>query len=146
MIQIRQKLLGQKDISESDYYEYFYQAFYKPYSLQEQAAIYEENKILSEMYVTNCITTHTGANMDVCTYGKIGLALTKDKAIPASESTNLVTLAEKYNESYLFRIIGDVYLRQNNREESKKNYAKALSLSTNSKEQDILKIKISQIQ
>jgi len=54
-------------------------------------------------------------------------------------------LANTYYESYLFSIIGDLYRLQNNLTEAKKSYAQALSLSTDSAEQDIIKSKISQI-
>jgi tetratricopeptide (TPR) repeat protein len=150
MTQVRQKLLGQQDLpagqegmTESDYYDYFYQGFYKPYSINEKSQIYEENKLLAEMYVTNCATTFTGANSDICTYGEMGLDLYKDKN--ALSLGRLSALAGTYNESYLFSIIGDLYRLQNNLAEAKKSYAQALSLSTDSREQDILKSKISQI-
>jgi len=141
MTQTRQKLLGQEDIEESDYYDYFYQTFYKPYQFQEQAEIYEDNKLLAEMYLSNCNTTFSGANNDICSYGKIGLLLTKHEPIPLE----ILKLAEKYNEPYIFNIIGDLYVQSGQQEDAKKSYAKALSLSTDSREQDILQKKISQI-
>lgn len=145
MTATRQKLLGQSDMTESDYYDYFYQTFYEPYSVNERSAVYEENKLLADMYLTNCATTFTGTENDICNYGKIGLELIKNHAIPATESANLVRLANTYKESYLFSIIGDLYRLQNNLAEAKKSYAQALSLSTDSAEQNILKSKISQI-
>jgi len=71
--------------------------------------------------------------------------LTKNNTIAPTQSVDLIKLANTYNEPYLFSSIGDLYLQQNNLTEAKKNYAQALSLSTDSREQDILKSKISQI-
>ena len=50
----RQKLLGQNDINESDFYHYFYQALYKPYLEEEKAKIYEAKPLLTEMYLNKC--------------------------------------------------------------------------------------------
>jgi len=158
MVDIRQKLLGQQDLpagegmTGSDYYDYFYQAFYAPYSINVKSAIYEENKLLADMYLTNCTTTFTWTAADICTYGNIGRKLIdynpstwRPDGLSTFDLWLLTNLANTYNESYLFSIIGDLYRLQNNLTEAKKSYAQALSLSTDSAEQDIIKSKISQI-
>ncbi|MBU0626950.1 hypothetical protein KKH82_06105 [Patescibacteria group bacterium] len=77
-VSTRQKLLGQNDINESDFYHYFYQALYMPYLQNKKAEIYEANTLLTEMYINSCSTTLSGS--DVCTFGQIGQKIiTSDK-------------------------------------------------------------------
>jgi|GEM_PF-457076 len=83
MTDTRQKLLGQADMTGSDYYDYFYQAFYRPYSLGEKSTIYLQNPLLAEMYTSNCVATLTGTDTDICAYGKIGLDLAKNQLVPS---------------------------------------------------------------
>lgn len=151
MTQIQQKILWQADTTKSDYYDYFYQTFYKPYRTSGISTIDENNKLLAEMYLTNCTTKFTGDNSDICTYGKIGMDLTKH--ILSTDDINAIsTLANTYKEPYLFSIIGDLYRqdtnsdKQTNLEQAKNNYAKAISLSTDTQEQATIRSKLSQIE
>ncbi|HCB52123.1 TPA: hypothetical protein DEP21_06240 [Patescibacteria group bacterium] len=49
----RQKLLGQKDINQSDFYSYFYNTFYKAYFSQDKS-LYNENPQLAILFSQKC--------------------------------------------------------------------------------------------
>ncbi|HCY20348.1 TPA: hypothetical protein DIC40_00450 [Patescibacteria group bacterium] len=64
-----QKLLGQTDIKNSDFFHYFYNVFYKGYFSQNKT-LYETNEQLPILYIQEC-EKKLGIDDDVCIYGRI---------------------------------------------------------------------------
>lgn len=143
-VSLRQKLLWQTDISRSDYYTYFYNSFYLPYLNKQISNIYKENTALAQMFISNCTNTITGTDTDICTYGRIWLEIINNR-LSSNIIPVLTNLAEKYNNSYLYRILWDIYLANQNSTQAKQSYAKALSISLDQKETKYLEEKISQL-
>lgn len=135
-----QKLLGQDDIKNTDFFYYFYQVFYKGY-FSQNTSIYESNQQLAGLFIEEC-TKKLGVDNDVCIYGRIGNELIKNDISQVSE-VELITLSETYNQSYLYHILGDITKKQGKINDAKKWYAKALASSHDPKEKDFITQKLS---
>ncbi|MEI6425780.1 MAG: hypothetical protein WCO66_00335 [Candidatus Absconditabacteria bacterium] len=138
--QIRTILAKQNDISPSDFSLYFYTIFYKSYFSIDQATI-ETYKELSSIFLQNCEDRFTGS--DVCLYGKLGKA-TLENTIQANEA-EYIGLAERYKMSYIYHILGDYFTKNKQTKKAEQAYAKAIALTEDGKEKEIVKEKLNQI-
>ncbi|MFA5748153.1 MAG: hypothetical protein WC872_03520 [Candidatus Absconditabacterales bacterium] len=142
LVRTRQKMLGQKDINISDFYNLFYNVFYKPFRNGSPFAIYRENFQLVSMYLNSCDNLFTGGN-DVCVLGHVGENLANQNL--SSEESHLLSLSNKYSQSYIFHLLGDFYYQQKNFSKSKDYYLKAISICDEKNEEIILQDKINDI-
>ncbi len=138
-----QKLLGQSDIKNSDFYVYFYNSFYKGY-FSQNPEIYRKNPSLSELFLLECEKT-LGDNHNLCLYWRIGVAIVQNKLSPRDKA-NLVYLSENHNKSYLYHILGDFSYKEWKHQEAKTRYAQAISSSQDSKEISVIQSKLSNIE
>ncbi|AHB41740.1 hypothetical protein P148_SR1C00001G0953 [candidate division SR1 bacterium RAAC1_SR1_1] len=134
-----QKLLGQTDIKNSDFFHYFYNVFYKGYFSQNKT-LYETNEQLPILYIQEC-EKKLGIDDDVCIYGRIGSEIIDNQLSPANE-VELISLGEQYNQSYLYHILGDINNKLGKKEEAKKWYAKTIASSQDPKEIDFVQKKL----
>lgn len=138
---LRQRLLGQKDITRSDFYTYFYTVFYKAY-FSHNKSFYNENPQLPILFLEKCNEVLTG-DINICTFGEAGKNMLEGHG-EKSESS-LQKLAKEYKQSYLYHMLGDYYTQKNNTIAAKENYAKALSLSEDPAEKSIINEKLSNL-
>ncbi|MEI8091168.1 MAG: hypothetical protein WCG98_02730 [bacterium] len=69
-LRVRQNLLGQPDILDTDFANFFKTMFYAPYRVGQPFTLYRENKALVALYLNACAST-LGSGADVCTYGEV---------------------------------------------------------------------------
>jgi hypothetical protein len=137
----RKKLLWQTDINENDFYGYFYNAFYKGYTKQNNE-IYKSDEQLPYFYINKCYETFSSwTNKDVCEYWDIWNQLNKNANASMIEE-KLSNLTEKYNQRYLYEILWDIQTQNNKKENAKWSYAKALTLTTDINDTSRIKEKI----
>ena len=134
-------ILGkQNDISPSDFSLYFYSILYKSYFTNNAAEI-ESYKDLSQIFIQNCDDVFSGN--DVCLYGKLGKAAIENTI--KNNEAEYISLVKRYNVSYLYHIFGDYFVKEKQVENAKQAYGKAIALSQDPSEQDILKEKLNQL-
>lgn len=139
MITTRQKLLEQTDLSPSDFFSYFYNVFYKAYFSQD-ISLYKWHEDFSASFLTKCIQLFDKDN-DVCIYWKIGKESITEQEW--SYENDLMQLADKYKQSYLYHMLGDFYIKKNDKIKAKENYLKALAISEDNQEKEIINQKLS---
>jgi NAD+--asparagine ADP-ribosyltransferase len=139
MIQIRQKLLWQDDLQESDFKTFYDIVFYKPFSTDSKHTIYNKHQQLSYDFVSMCYENF-GQENDTCLYGEVWLDVSNSSR---SEVKNwLLYLAENYPQSHIFQALWDYYKSQNLNEKAKTYYLKAVSLSSDISQKDIIEKKL----
>jgi len=134
-----QKLLWQNDIKNSDFFLYFYNVFYKGYFSQNQA-LYNVNRTLSSLFIQEC-EKKLWIDDDVCIYWRIWSEVIEDDLSPANKA-ELITLAENYNQSYLYHILWDFANKDWKVEEAQKRYAKTIANSQDQKEIEVIQKKL----
>ena len=72
-----QRVLGHETLQTSDFFNYFYEVFFLPYSKGDDYMLYTQNPRLAENYLVHCFQVLQGAEQAVCEYGSIGLSLAK---------------------------------------------------------------------
>jgi uncharacterized protein HemY len=77
---------------------------------------------------------------DICLYGQIGQQLTNLNWTWIADQ--LLYLSSTYHQQYLFHVLGDYYFQNKEYALAKDAYSQALTLSTQSSEQIILKDKL----
>ena len=110
LISSRTKLLWFNNLTASDFYTYFYEVFYRPYSLWIDFDIYAYDVQLSEKMLRVCNMTLPDVERVVCTYWSIGkdIALWKFDNLEKS----LLDLVEKYPQWYLYQALWEYYIKQ----------------------------------
>ena len=133
-------LAKQNDISPSDFSLYFYTVLYRSYFTNNAAEV-DSYKDLSQTFIQNCDDVFSGN--DVCLYGKLGKAAIENTI--KNNEAEYISLVKRYNVSYLYHIFGDYFLKEKQLENAKQAYGKAIALSQDKNEQDILKEKLDQL-
>ncbi len=133
-------LAKQSDIGLSDFSLYFYSILYKSYFTNNAEEI-ELYKDLSQIFIQNCDDIFSGN--DVCLYGKLGKSAIENTI--KNNETEYINLVKSYNVSYLYHVFGDYFLKEKQLENAKQAYGKAIALSQDPSEQDILKEKLNQL-
>jgi len=139
-IRMWQRILWETQLSESDFYNFFYNIFYKPFQIWQPFSLYKDNSQLATMYINKCQQTFSWSSNDVCIYGQIWLYLVNQDLLPIKNQ--LLNLSQKYSQSYLFQILWDIYYQENSLNEAKKYYSKALAISNEINEQTIIQNKL----
>lgn len=140
-ITTRQTMLGNESLSKEDFYNYFVQAFYKPYTDQSLYTIYNTNTNLGFLFIKTCFDRLGQTDVDVCNYGNAGLHLAKGEYPQAG--TILSDLASRYKESYIYQALGTIARAQGDTEAANDYFGQAISVagdsgSENKIEQQIL--------
>jgi hypothetical protein len=127
LIASRNKLLWYENLVASDFYTYFYEAFYHPYSEWKQFQIYAFDIELANKMLRVCSMTLSNEERAVCTYWTIGrnIALWQFDWI----EQYLLNLIAEYPQWYLYQALWDYYVQQWNLEKAKAYLLKAVSLT-----------------
>ncbi len=141
----QQKLLWQADIGKSDFYSYFNQTSFAPYSQWKSFNLYGINQQLYVLFLQKCeLSMFQWPDKDICTYGKIWFDLIQN-TINSQDEDTIISLATSYPQSYLYQILWDIKNKNSDIKEAKSYYSKALKLTTDSIEKEILKTKITNL-
>lgn len=127
LILSRNKMLGYDNLVASDFYTYFYEVFYRPYSEWSQYQLYAIDTDLAEKMIRLCAVRLSREENAVCNYGSIGknIALWKFEWLEQS----LLNLATEYPQWYLYHALGEYYIQQWDLEKAKIYLLKAISLT-----------------
>ena len=127
LIASRNKILWYDDLVASDFYTYFYETFYHPYSEWSQYQLYAIDTDLAEKMIRLCAIRLSKEDNAVCNYGSIGknIALWKFDWLEQS----LLKLATEYPQWYLYHALWEYYLQQDDLEKAKIYLLKAISLT-----------------
>ena len=130
----RTELRQQPDINPSDLYLYAYEVGYKGY--------FSKDPTLYTLTSGNTIScTQLFSGNDICDYLNIGIALVKKDIV---DTALLEKLANTYNQSYLYHILGNL-TSTTNLETAKKQRSKAYGISTDETEKQELQNKLETI-
>ena len=132
MISSWNKLLWYEDLVASDFYTYFYETFYRPYSEWESFQIYAFDTELANKMLRVCAMKLPDDEKVVCTYGTIG----KNIAVWQFDwlENLLLNLVSQYPQWYLYQALGEYYVQQWDVEKAKAYLLKAISLTQNKSE------------
>ncbi len=139
MIQVRQKLLGQDDLVESDFKSFYDIVFYKPFSTDSKYTIYNKYKQLSYDFVSVCYEDLWQQN-NTCLYGEVWLDVVNESRQDVENS--LLYLAENYPQAQIFHALWDYYKFNNLDEKAKTYYLQAVSLTDDISQKSIIESKL----
>lgn len=129
MVQIRQKLLWEYNLTESDF-KYFYDiVFFQPFSQGEKSTIYENYRQISYDMVSICYDKF-GYKNDTCIYWEVWFNITN--WLRNSVEDSLLYLAQNYPQANIFQALWDYYKNNNDKAKAKSYYIKAISYSDDS--------------
>lgn len=135
MAQIRQKLLWEDSLTQSDF-KYFYDiVFYKPFSKWEESPIYEAYKQMSYDTVSMCYDKF-GYKNDTCLYWEVWFNIVNWFRVSVEE--NLIYLSENYPQASIYQALWDYYKKVNEKDKAKSYYIKAVALSDDSTQKTII--------
>ena len=137
LISSRSKLLWYENLVASDFYAYFYEAFYRPYSEWEEYQLYAFDRELADKMIRVCNIRLPEKERAICSYGAIGknIALWKFEWLEQS----LLNLVSEYPQWYLYHALGEYYIHEWDNEKAKFYLLKAVSLAQ--KRTEIVQIK-----
>ena len=137
LISTRNKLLWYNGLVASDFYTYFYESFFKPYSEWWEYDIYEFDIELANKMLRVCSMTLPEEERVVCTYGTIGrnIALWHFDWI----EKYLLDLVSEYPQWYLYQALWDYYVQQWDLDKAKIYLLKAISLAQEKSERSQIK-------
>lgn len=135
MVQIRQKLLWEDSLMESDFKYFFDYSFYKPFSLWENSKVFMWYEQMSYDFISKCYDKFWYKN-DTCIYWEVWLDIVNKSRTSVEE--NLLYLSQNYPSSSIYQALGDYYKSINEKEKSKEYYIKAISLSENSTQKSLM--------
>ncbi len=138
-IQVRKKLLWQDDLSKSDFKNFYDIVFYRPLSEWKNHSIYKQERQLSYDFVGMCYDQF-GTSEAICLYWEVGMDIANKNRENVENS--LLYLADNYPESSIFQALGDYYTSHNSSKKAKTYYLKAVSLSDNTSQKNIIENKI----
>ncbi len=139
MIQVRQKLLGQNNLVDSDFKNFYDVVFYQPFSTDSKYTTYSKHKQLSYDFVSVCYESLWQTN-DTCLYGEVGLDVVNESR--QDVQNGLLYLAENYPQAHIFQALWDYYKSQNLDDKAKTYYLKAVSLADNISQKSIIENKL----
>jgi hypothetical protein len=138
-----QRLLWSNSLMYTDFFNYFFQTFFVPYSKWEDYLLYQKNPDLAQNYLTVCSQTLTGEEKAVCEYGKVGLSLANHSF--GWLEVALVSLIEQYPQGYLYHALWEFYLQQWKPDLAKSALLKAVWMSSSLEEWFKLKSLLQQV-
>ena len=130
------KLLWYENLVASDFYTYFYESFFHPYSEWKQYQIFAFDTELANKMIRVCSIRLSDKEKVVCMYWTIGknVALWKFEWL----EEYLLDLTAQYPQWYLYQALWEYYLHHWEEDKAKLYLLKAVSMSTD-------KMEISQI-
>lgn len=141
----QQKLLWQSDINKTDFYTYFYQTSFAPYSLWKTFDIYNHNQQLYVLFLQKCeLSSFAGADKDICEYWRVWLDLAQN-TLDSQDQKTVQYLSILYPQQYFYQILWDISAKNSDIDQSKIYYSKAFKLTSDSTEQEIIKNKITNL-
>ena len=131
------KLLWYENLVASDFYTYFYETFFHPYSQWEEFQLYAFDTELANKMLRICSTTLQNEEKAVCTYWTIGrnIALWQFDGM----EQYLLDLVAEYPQWYLYQALWEYYIKQRKMDKAKAYLLKAVSLSQNKSEKTQIK-------
>jgi hypothetical protein len=139
MVQVRQKLLWQDDLVESDFKSFYDIVFYKPFATDSKYTIYNKYKQLSYDLVSVCYENLWKQN-NTCLYGEVWLDVVNESRQDVENS--LLYLAENYPQADIFQALWDYYTSQNLDDKAKTYYLQAVSLVDDISQKTIIENKL----
>lgn len=127
-------VLEQEDLLSADLYHLYFYTFFDPYRSNKAFDFYLTNQDLINKSFTLCESL---GDEDVCLYGKVGLDIAQENRDLAENK--LLYLAKEFPQSYIFKALWDFYLDQDNSEQAKYYYLKAIGLSELVEEKNVIK-------
>ena len=127
LISIRNKLLWYENLVASDFYTYFYEAFYHPFSEWLPYQIYAFDTELANKMIRVCSMKLSEEEKAVCNYWIIGKNIASWQFDWLEES--LLKLANDYPQWYLYQALWEYYIQQWDTEKAKAYLLKAVSLT-----------------
>lgn len=141
----QQKLLWQPDINKTDFYTYFYQTSFAPYSLWKTFDIYNHNQQLYVLFLQKCeLSSFAGSDKDICEYWKIWLDLIQGN-LDSQDWKTIQYLSNLYPQSYFYQILWDISAKNSYTDQANTYYSKAIKLTSDSTEKEIIKNKITNL-
>jgi len=131
------KLLGSENLVASDFYTYFYETFFHPYSEWKEFQIYAFDPELANKMLRVCSITLQNEDKAVCTYWTIGRNIAKWQFDWLEQY--LLDLVAEYPQWYLYQALWDYYIQQWDLEKAKVYLIKAISLTQNNSERSQIK-------
>ncbi len=137
LIANRNKMLWYENLVASDFYTYFYETFFHPYSEWEEFQLYAYDTELANKMLRVCSITLQNEEKAVCTYGTIGrnIAMWQFDGL----EQYLLNLATEYPQWYLYQALWDYYIQQWDLEKAKVYLIKAISLTQKKSERSQIK-------
>ncbi len=137
LISSRNKLLWYENLVASDFYTYFYEVFFHPYSEWSEFILYALDTDLANKMLRMCTNNLPKDESVVCTYWTIGrnIALWQFDGI----EQYLLNLVSEYPQWYLYQALGDYYIQQWEPDKAKTFLLKAVSLTQKRKEVNQIK-------
>ncbi len=131
------KLLWSENLVASDFYTYFYETFFHPYSNWEEFELYAFDTELANKMLRVCSITLQNEEKAVCTYWTIGrnIAMWQFDGL----EQYLLDLVAEYPQWYLYQALWDYYIQQWDLEKAKVYLIKAISLTQNKSERSQIK-------
>ena len=126
LIACRNRILWYDNLVPTDFYTYFYEAFFHPYSEWSQYQLYAFDIELANKMLRLCSMRLSGRDKIVCTYWTIGkkIALWQFEWLEQS----LLSLVSDYPEWYLYHALGEYYMQQWDVDKAKLYLLKAVSM------------------
>lgn len=137
LVSSRNKLLWYDNLVASDFYTYFYEVFFRPYSEWWEYTLFALDTELANKMLRVCSMNLSKEESVVCTYGTIGrnIALWQFNWI----EQYLLNLVAEYPQWYLYQALGDYYIQQWDLDKAKTFLLKAVSLTQKRKEVNQIK-------
>ena len=132
LISIWNKMLWYDNLVSSDFYTYFYEAFYRPFAEWTSYQIFAYDSELANKMIRVCSMKLSDEEKAVCNYWMIG----KNVALWQYEwlEESLLKLATEYPQWYLYQALWEYYLQQWDTEKAKAYLLKAVSMTKNTSE------------
>jgi hypothetical protein len=121
------KMLWYENLVASDFYTYFYETFFRPYSQWEEFQLYTLDTELVNKMLRVCSITLQNEEKAVCTYWTIGrnIALWQFDWM----EQYLLNLVAEYPQWYLYQALWEYYVQHRELDKAKAYLLKAVSLS-----------------
>jgi hypothetical protein len=127
LISNRNKMLWYENLVASDFYTYFYEAFFRPYSQWEDFQLYALDTELANKMLRVCSMTLQDEEKAVCTYGTIGRNIAMWQFDWMEQY--LLNLVAEYPQWYLYQALWEYYVKQWELDKAKAYLLKAVSLT-----------------
>ena len=127
LISIWNKILWYDNLVASDFYTYFYEAFYRPFSEWGDYQIFSLNSELANKMIRVCSMKLSEEENVVCNYWMIG----KNIALWQFDGLEqlLLNLTSEYPQWYLYQALWEYYIQQWELDKAKSYLLKAVSMT-----------------